>query len=94
MDVEKSVSMTGLVANVATAIRSAAGLAATNARAAATAFVSGSPFIETDRSTARTKLRARPMFSASSPATARPFSVTVGAVVPGSAVSTVNRTSG
>jgi hypothetical protein len=40
------VRRTGFVANVPTAIRSTAGFAATNARAAAIASASGSPFIE------------------------------------------------
>ena len=78
VEVEKPVRRTGSVANVATAIRSAAGFAATNARAAATASSSGCPSIDCERSTARTTLFARPRFVASRPATGSPFSVSVG----------------
>ena len=63
-----------------TATRSSDGLAATKARAAATASASGLPFIERERSTARTMLFALPRFVATRPVTGWPFSVTVGGV--------------
>ena len=90
----KPVRKSGSVAKVATAIRSSGGLAATNARAAATASSSGCPSIDCELSTARTMLLPRPRFVATRPVTSSPFSVRVGAVTEGSSVTKIARTTG
>jgi hypothetical protein len=72
--VENPVTIWGVVAKVAMAIRSPGGLARMNERAAAAASASGLPFIDWDRSTASTTLFARPRFCAELKVTRLPFS--------------------
>ena len=88
------VSITGFVAKVATATRSSGCLARRKACAAATASRNGFPFIDLERSTASTTLFARPRFSVRRPLTARPFSVTFGALDTGFELTSVSRTLG
>ena len=82
------------MANVATASLSAAGFEARKLRAAATAFASGAPRIDCERSIARTTDFSAPRFSARSIRTGRPFSRSPGGCVLGSEVSTLTRTTG
>ena len=70
----------GVVAKVAIAIRSPGGLARMKERAAAAASASGLPFIDWERSTASTTLFARPRFCAELNVTRLPFSSSSGAV--------------
>ena len=76
--VERPLSSIGRRPNSTTAIASGAGFAATKLLAAAAAAVSGLPAIDCESSTASTTAFARPRFSASSPTTRWPFSVTTG----------------
>ena len=92
--VEKLVSISAWVANVETAIWSAAGLAFAKAVAAATASAIGLPLIDWERSTARTTLLAFPKLIGLGSATGLPFSSTVGGVEVGFEVTTVTRTRG
>jgi len=74
------VRSTGLCPNLRRAIRSLAGFAATNARAAAAASASALPAIERDVSRASTTFLQWPRLIACSPTTGRPFSSSCGAV--------------
>ena len=81
VDVENPlVTISGVVAKVAMAIRSPGGLARTKERAAAAASASGLPFIDWERSTASTTLFARPRFCAELKVTRLPFSSSSGAL--------------
>ena len=78
VDVEKPVSENAVDPNARTDTRSAGGLAATNARAAAVAWSSAWPAIDRERSMAITTLFEAPMLVAVSPATGAPFCVKPG----------------
>ena len=86
---EKVVRSTGLCPNLRTAIRSFVGFAATKARAAPAASASALPAIEREVSTARTTLFSRPRFSAWSPVTGMPSSLTRGGCESAPVVTTV-----
>ena len=92
--VVKPVSATVSVANVVIAIRSAAGFASMNARAAAVASASGWPAIDRERSMTSMTLFARPRFSAESPAGVCPSSVSFGERTVGASVTTLTLTVG
>ena len=93
VDVEKPVSENAVDPNARTDTRSAGGLAATNARAAAVAWSSAWPAIDRERSMAITTLFEAPMLVAVSPATGAPFCVKPGAcdVVDGASTVTLMR---
>src|SRR5690242_10206511 len=91
---EKLVRSCADVANEVTAMRSPAGRAWTNARAAATACASGLPFIDCDRSIARTVDVPSARVAAVTPTTACPFSVTTGGVLDTFDITIVARTVG
>jgi hypothetical protein len=88
---EKVVRNLADVANDVMAMRSPAGRAWTNARAAATAWARGLPFIDCDRSIASTVDVPLARFVAAMPTTACPFSVTTGGVFETRDVTTVAR---
>ncbi len=94
VEVWKPVRGTGSVAKVSTEILSSGGFAATNARAASTASVSGWPSMDFERSTASTMLLPRPRLVATRLVTASPFSVSSGSLTVGRSVTKIARTTG